>query len=237
MRTNIILLLIAFITILYSCKNDDVDLPTNELPIIFPLEVGNAWKYERKYYENGILDTSYFDTLYIAGLYQDYFLYTWNPEQYYNLVKNVDNKLIRYGYIDLMDTIMYYEPDIWAFYGEIDCLDSTDFENYSYISNLESCCISVENNRVFFGEEWDTYVMEKKYTSYAPDMIDRYNKLGFVSFKRYDENNYLISETVMVEVLNGVTPPEILKNVKESAIKQFNKIQIQLPDGSIADYD
>ena len=74
MKTKLLLFGLISLFFLYSCEkdeenNDETDEPatTNGLPTQFPLKEGTAWKYERTYYENGTIDTSLFDTLYIVA--------------------------------------------------------------------------------------------------------------------------------------------------------------------------
>ncbi|MCF8308601.1 MAG: hypothetical protein K9I68_06290 [Bacteroidales bacterium] len=205
---------------------------TNELPSEFPLEVGNAWEYERTYYENGEFDTSYLDTLYIAGKYQDYFLYSWDPKYYYSLVKNSDNKLVNYGSIRPNDTTFHDDPRIWAFYGKTGCLNSTSFNNYDN-SNIDSLCISIDENREYFGEKWNTYIEERTFINDRDKRVMYYTKLGVVRVKYLNENNNLSSEIIMVEALDDLNPPELSNDTKENEIKLSKHHQIRLPDQSL----
>jgi hypothetical protein len=224
--------LAILVLVIFSCEKDENN-NTNELPNKFPLEVGNAWKYERTYYEKGAIDTSYLDTLYIAGKHQDYFLYSWNPRSYYNLVKNSDNKLVNYGVINPNDTTFFDDAYIWSFYGKTGCLDSTSFVNYNYNSDIDSFCISIDENREYFGEKWNTYTEKRTYKKDRDKMLTHYNNLGYVSFRDFDENDNLTHETVMIEELEGITPPELSSDAEENGIKSSKDHQIRLPDQSL----
>jgi hypothetical protein len=229
MTSKALLLTLVLISLFLSCEKDNDNINTHELPSRFPLEVRNAWKYERIYYENGSVDTSYLDTLYIAGNYQDYFLYSWSPKDYYSLVKNSDNKLVNYGRIDPSDTTFYGEGIIWSFYGKSGCFDPLSYENYDFWdSEVDSFCISIEDNKEYFGEKWNTYVEEMTSTEYE-DITTIYNRLGYVHFKYYDDNNILTSESIMIEKLENVDPPELSNDGKENKIKLTSDPITHLP--------
>jgi hypothetical protein len=215
MKKQILPLAFLAILVLFACENDDNTKKTNELPDKFPLETGKAWKYERTYYENGAIDTTYFDTLYISDKHLDYFLYSWNPSSYHFMIKNTDDKLVQYGAIYPNDTSFYAEPRIWAFFGKTGCLDATNFENYHYDSGLDSLCISVEENKEYFDEKWNTYIQEKTFTDGRYRSVTYYNKLGFVHFKFYDENNNLTEENEMIEELENINPPKMKSNAEK----------------------
>jgi len=214
--TKFLLIGLTSLVILFSCESDDNNSnATHELPSEFPLEVGNAWEYERTFYENGAIDTSYLDTLYIAGKYQDYFLWYWDSWNHYVLVKNSDNKLLYYGTIEPNDTIFRDEPGVWAFYGKTGCLDSTSFANYYYNSNIDSFCISIDENREYFGEKWDTYIEKRTYKDNRDKTLHYYNKLGFVEFTGFDKNNNLTFEHIMIKKLENANPPEFSNDAKK----------------------
>ena len=86
-------LCLLFLTNVFNCsdpasskKNKNTRLPTE-----FPLEVGTAWIYEDHFYDSGETDVGY-DTLYVFGKDNQYYLYSWDPTYYYSLIKNHDNK-------------------------------------------------------------------------------------------------------------------------------------------------
>jgi len=232
------ILSLTFLTILilvsFSCEEDENN-NTNQLPTEFPLEVGNAWVYERNDYENGAVDTSYLDTLYIAGKHQDYFLYSWNPKEYYSLVKNSDNKLICYGSIKQNDTTFFDKASIWYFYGKTGCLDSTSFANYYYKPDMDSACISVDKNREYFGEKWNTYIMKKTFEfDDEVKTLTYYNKIGLVDSKVFNnENNNLITEKIIIKELKNVNPPELSNDAKEEGLKTSKDYQTHIKKRSL----
>ena len=203
-------LLVPLFVICISCTDSTSSNSGNGLPSEFPLEEGNAWIYERVGYENGIQNTTLLDTLYIAGKYEDYFLYSWNPESYYSLIKNYDSKLIDYGIITNSDTIFYDVPHIWNFYGVSGNLDSTNYVNYDF-SNIDSAYISVLSDEEYFDKTYDTYLFEERYLTPAPYFrMNLYiNRLGYVYFEYFDEDDNLMQTIRMLEKLENFYPPMI----------------------------
>ncbi|MDX9694858.1 MAG: hypothetical protein RBT49_03620 [Bacteroidales bacterium] len=212
------LLLVGLISffLLFSCENDDEENNIHDLPNGFPLKVGSAWKYQKTYFENGEIDTTYLDTLYISGTHESYYLYSWNPEIYKSLVKNVDNKLISYGHIGSSVTF-YDEPLIFFFYGKVGCLNSTDFENYDYDNNTESFCISIQNDMEYLGDNWDTYVEKITYLDNSDDEYTYYNSLGTVKIENFNEYNIITYRCVLLEKLENVYPPQL--SIKKTETK------------------
>ena len=216
--------LVSIVVICISCSNSTTGSNSSYgLPNEFPLEEGNAWIYERTYYEYGILDTTILDTLYIAGRFEDYYLYSWNPENYFSLVKNIDNKLVCFGSI-FSDTTFYDLPNIWAFYGETGNIDSTYYAGYSY-TNIDSEYIDILHDEEYFDKNYDTYKKEQGLIeSYSYNSIHQYlNKLGFVYWELFDEDNNLVGTTEMIEILDNFYPEQILTNKNHKKSKTINQ--------------
>jgi len=236
---NIILfcLLLIIIAICISCSNSTTGSNSSyDLPNEFPLEEGNAWIYERVYYENGVQDTTILDTLYIAGRFEDYYLYTWSPEFHVSLVKNIDNKFVCFGYIDSygseIDTVFYDFPEIWAFYGETGQIDSTYYLNYSY-TNIDSEYISILPDEEFFNKRYDTYRREITFSEvlFCKVMYQLTNKLGFVRWEFIDEDYNLTGTDEMIEKLEDFYPEEILTNKNQNTSKSLNQKRIYFQNG------
>jgi len=218
----LIILLVSAIVICISCSDSTTSNNSGYgLPHEFPLQEGNAWIYERAYYENGLKDSTRLDTLYIAGRFEDYYLYTWNPEEYFVLVKNYENKLVAFGHIN-SDTTFYNLPSIWAFYGETGYIDSTYYANYSY-TNIDSQYISILPDEQYFEEHYDTYKDEKySIESHSYKSIHQYvNKMGFGYWELFDENNNLTETTEMIEMLEDFYPESILTNKNQKKSKHL----------------
>ena len=228
-------LLVSVIVICISCSDSTTSSNSGYgLPNEFPLEEGNAWIYERAYYENGLRDSTILDTLYIAGRFEDYYLYSWNPEEYFNLVKNYDNKLVNFGSIYIhetgIDTTFYDSPSIWAFYGETGYIDSTYFENYNYYEN-DSLYISIIENEEYFDRRYDTYVTERKRIEYFSHRFQYLNKLGFAKWEYFDENGVISHGAEMIEILENFYPEEMLTNSNREKQKSFNQKPTYSQDG------
>jgi len=232
----LIILLVSAIVVCISCS-DSTTSPNSSygLPYEFPLEEGNAWVYVNVYYENGLIDSTCLDTLYIAGQLEDYFLYSWRPEEYFNLVKNIDNKLVNFGSIHIneshIDTTFYDSPYIWAYYGNTGYIDASYYENYHY-NPLDSLHISILNNEPYFGSKYDTYVSDKitRSDNYFSHRLGFSNKLGFACWKSYNEDNDLIRTTKIIEVLEDFYPERILTNMNQKSSNSLNKNYIYSAD-------
>ena len=209
-------LLIAIIGILINCSDSTTTSSgsDNNLPYEFPLKEGNAWVYETVVYGETWQDTI-LDTLYIAGKYEDYYLYSWEPSFYFSLVKNIDNKLVNCGMIADIDTIFYDLPYIWAFYGETGYIDSSHYLNY-YYADIDSEYISILPKEIYLGGSYDTYKREITYVEgfYFKEMNQYTNRLGFACWEIFDENNNLDQTIEMIEKLENVYPKEVLTNKK-----------------------
>ena len=220
--------LVTIMTIFTSCSDTTSSNNGYGLPNEFPLEEGNAWIYEKVSYTNELRDTAFIDTLYIAGKFEDYYLYTWNPEHNISLVKNIDNKLVCYGHINSynsqIDTIFFDLTEIWAFYGETGYIDSTYYTNYSY-GNIDSEYISILPNEEYFDKKYDTYRREITFFEFyfCKSMRQYTNKLGFVCWEFFDEDNNLFRTDKMIEKLENFYPEEILLNKNRVMEKTINR--------------
>ena len=231
--------LLSIIAICISCT--DTTTSSNSgygLPNEFPLQEGNAWIYERAYYENGLRNSTELDTLYIAGRFEDYYLYSWRPEVYFSLVKNYDNKLVNLGSIHIhdtgIDTTFYDLPNIWAFYGETGYIDSTYFTNYSN-TFVDSEFISILPDEEYFDEQYDTYKYDILHNDIFNSREHQYvNKLGFVYWEFFDEYNNLISSIKMIDILEDFYPEELLTNNNREKRKYFNRKQTYSQDGLLS---
>ena len=228
--------LVTIMAIFTGCTDTTSSDNGYGLPNEFPLEEGNAWIYEKVYYINELRDTTLIDTLYIAGKFEDYYLYTWNPEHYISLVKNTDNKFVCFGYIDSygseIDTVFYDFPEIWAFYGETGQIDSTYYLNYSY-TNIDSEYISILPDEEFLNSQYDTYRREITFSEvlFCKIMHQFTNKLGFICWEWFDEDNDLFRTDKMIEKLENFYPEEILNNKNQNISKSLNKKRIYLQNG------
>lgn len=192
--------IIFFIIIFLFFGCSDFFAPENDnLPSEFPLKIGQKWIYDRTYYSAGEVDSVQTDTLFIVGKWDDYYLYSWNPSEYFSLVRNYDNKLVNFGSILITnaDTLFHQIPYVWAFYEEKEN-SVPDLEGYNYFG--DSLFISVSHNEKWFGKIYDTYKLESKgINSNYYRKIVYYNILGFVKWEYFDAENNLIRKTVMVE--------------------------------------
>ncbi|HKK60196.1 MAG TPA: hypothetical protein VJ937_12005 [Salinivirga sp.] len=202
MKTNLLLTLALAMAFFVAC-NDSDEIITHGLPSEFPLEVGNAWQYEHlTYHRDGSLDTSFFDTLQITGIHQDYYIYDWNYLTSSYLVKNENGILKKFGYINY-DTVYYPDPEVLFIFNETGTLNVEEY--YGTQSFIDSLTIStLEVN--FDGEQYNSYI-ETKYlnTSYEfiPDRVETmYNKAGFYGEAQYYSNGNLMSEVHLIKRLD-----------------------------------
>lgn len=219
-------ILFVFLTFLFllncssstnSNKDNHYDLPTQ-----FPLTVGNAWVYESHDYETGA-DSMILDTLYIPGMYNDYYKYSWRPDEYYSLVKNFDNKLINFGQISFgvsPDTIFHEKPYIWAFFGEdTGYVDIKNFDNYSISGDCLH--IAIRHDFKLFDNIYDAYFTSRIDTIADAVIIEFTTIEGFVQWN-YD-NTGTSKLTVMTKMIakytNFYPPNNLTKGSTKSNIK------------------
>lgn len=201
-----------------SNKDNHYDLPTQ-----FPLTVGNAWVYERHDYETGA-DSMILDTLYISGMYNDYYKYSWSPDEYYLLVKNFDNKLLIFGNIsfgDYPDTAFFDKPCIGEFFGEdTGYVNIKNFDNY-YL--MWYCLhIAIIHDFKLFDNIYDAYVTSKIDTIADAVISEQFTTIeGLVQWNYYDTGTgELTGMTKMIAKYTNFYPPNNLtKSSTKSNIK------------------
>lgn len=200
------------------------------LPTQFPLEVGNAWIYERHYYIDE-LDSFFLDTLYILGMHDDYYKYSWGPDYYFNLIKNNDGKLINYGmsYIgENPDTTFYTRPYIWAYYSEdTGYIDKNIYQDYSVYE--DSIYIGIERGIRGLNYIYDAITESDIYKSVVT--TKQYNIVdGFLEWQNYDyKTGELISRTKMIKKMKNFYPPgtNIMNKPGKSTGKSKNKSNLR----------
>jgi hypothetical protein len=187
------------------------------LPNQFPLAAGNAWVYERNYYQAEI-DSMILDTLYILGMHDDYFKYTWDPQAYYSLVKNQDNKLLSFGQVNLNDppdTNIYDRPTVWAFFGEdTGYVDQEGLREFYDV--LADCLhIRIEKDIEIFNSLYDAYVTSTIGQAEIKPYREQYSTVdGFLEWIYYDlELDEISDRTEMIKKMTNFYPPQ----------KQMNK--------------
>ena len=164
-----------------------VGMSIRPLPTEFPLHEDAGWVYEGYYYADSIdyiadiPDTVIYDTLFIlTDIYEDgYSGYSWDLNNYYDVVKNYDNKLIvagRHHYYN--DSTSFYDlPHFWASYDEL--YDTTAYvNNYEFFP--ESRAEVVDN---FLGIPYKTYL--QKFESYNQN-----NYVTIEGFAKFTIENY-----------------------------------------------
>jgi hypothetical protein len=182
MKAKTIFSFILLIGVLISCEKEEESSDTLnlQLPTEFPLEVGNAWVYERTF-NNG---TSFYDTLYITGTYEDYFIYSWNPGIYGSLVKNENNKLLNCGYINQSETVIYNSPDTWLIYDTIGTIiPPIDGYNIDQTDSVKISTTMVQySNNNFHSYHAISYAIE----NFVYDSLYKvYNSVGIYSFETF----------------------------------------------------
>ncbi len=223
LKTSFVLasFILSSMVCIHSCEEADEDdlNPHIGLPTAFPLETGNAWIYERHYYEDDV-DSVVLDTLYISGQYEDYFKYTWRPDEYASLVKNLDGLLLSCGRIDYTgdgDTLMYEIPSIWAFFAEdTGFVDFTKHSEYRIYD--EKIHIGIESNIEAFGNFYSGYVASRIDTSINEILRDQVTtRAGFYQWRHYDQETQVkYRESIMIQQLRNFLP-------KPSVQKRFTK--------------
>lgn len=137
---------------------------TLPLPTGFPLVDGNAWVYERCYYDSitGKLDSMKLDTLYVFASEEEHiFNYDWSPEDgSYSPVKQVGDTLFAYGddvwfiyhsptqhITDNYENIDSVTTDLYEYEGKIEKVYIEHNTNYAYADSL--CTVFGQSGRLF----------------------------------------------------------------------------------------
>lgn len=213
-------ILFVFLTFLFllSCSSSTDSNKDNhyDLPTQFPLTVGNAWVYERHDYETGA-DTMILDTLYISGMYNDYYKYSWSPDEYCSLVKNFDNKLINFGHISFgvsPDTAFHEKPYIWVFFGEdTGYVDIKNLDNYSISGDCLH--IAIRHDFKLFDNIYDAYVQSEIDTTVDAVYVEVFTTIeGLVQGNFYDtDTGELTGMIKMIKKFTGFYPPNNLTKI------------------------
>ena len=200
---------IIFVTfcIFVSCDANTNDSNRNMYyPASFPLEVGNAWIYNRINYEN---NTESLDTLYIVGQYEDFFLYSWRPDELALLVKNDSGVFANYGFIDYSkpDTILYSKPSAWFIYDNRGLLNKSDYGEYHVTADS---IITFRETYIHNGLELNS-IKEVEYRTRVYDIQHTYmGNIGYLSWRDYKIANdtILIKETKLISAHKNIFPPK-----------------------------
>ncbi len=206
------------------------------LPNQFPLESGNAWIYERHYYESGT-DSMVLDTLYILGRHNEYYKYSWSPNVRYNLVKNQNNKLINFGYVNMSDppdTTIYHFPIIWMFFGEdTGFVDLEPYQN-DYMFFWDSIHIGIKKDIKKFDNLYDAFITTNIKSS-KPYGNQFSTVDGFIQWTEYNSENGEINRTVvMKQKMKDFYPPQKLIKKSTDAKDMFvpnGSWNYNIPDG------
>ena len=220
------ILIVLFLPLFFNCsESTNSNITHYDLPTEFPLQIGNAWIYERNYH-TGEPDSIQLDTLYIMGKFGDYYQYSWRPDENCTLVKNYDNMLLNCGYIgfneESNDTMIYEQPIIWFFYsqdtGYVNIEDYPDYE-----LQYDSVHIGIEKNIVRFENIYEGYKVSNYGYSFSVQNDVFYLTVdGFIDAYSYDSETGFLDQTVkMVKKLQNFYPPESL--AKKSMVKTKSK--------------
>ncbi len=230
--------LLFILILIVNCSESTQPSKSNHfsLPNEFPLKVGKAWVFERHYYENHT-DTMFLDTLFIYGMYNEYYKYSWDPSSYTSLVKNENNKLLNFGsirkYNSIPDTFLYEKPHIWAFFNtDTGFIETSDYSDYFIFG--DSTHSSIQYNKEQFGKKFDTYILKWFYEFHSEKIYQYTNVLGFVHWMNYDDSTeYLKSETKLISILENFYPSVDTSMKKYSPQYMNNNNNIFKPDGLI----
>ncbi len=159
-----------------GCNSSTGPESTVPFPEEFPLTVGNAWIYENTYYNNGVLDESqtFLDTLYIHGMYQDSYLYSWDNEDGYSaIIKQEDNKVYKIGAKYFNEVNIYDTPVFWSFNTSTGSFVCDDLNDQGFLCQFDSLFIETARDIEFAGKKYDTFIQAE------------YTEAGFLKYKRY----------------------------------------------------
>ena len=179
------------------------------LPTKFPLEAGNAWVYKKQYFQID-KDSSELDTLCIFGQYQEYYKYSWRPNEHYFLVKNINDMLVSFGDIVISpfsDTSIYERPVVWSFFNEdTGYINGNNYKNYKLpFANIRIDKIS---NIEIFNNSYDGYIMSSIDTitnvAYYQEIIIKEGIYKRLLFNRI--NGTKTRETTMIQKLQNFYP-------------------------------
>ena len=201
MKTKLLLTLALAMAFFYACeKNEETVI---DLPVEFPLEIGNSWVFQHTIYEPSSkgsleIDTSFYDTAFVKGMQDGYYLYEplFADSELY--VKNEDSLFVHYG----SNGVFYPDPSIMLAYTTLET--STSYFNY-IIVGLDS--VKIETKKVDFnGKTYNSYI-ETKYTSGSGFESSRtvtiYNKLGYYTITRFDPENNMEYKTELIKKLEN----------------------------------
>ncbi|KAA3614942.1 MAG: hypothetical protein D8M58_10840 [Calditrichaeota bacterium] len=190
-----------------SSNRSHYDLPTE-----FRLWPGSAWVYESVY---EIQDTTVFDTLYISKQFNDYYGYSWEPDDHWYLVNNFEGILLVHGRVRFNnppDTSFYRKPYIWAFFNED--TGSVDFSKYKdYRISEDKIHIGIENDMSIFGNYYDGFVQSNIDTT-SEDRVELnvlITKSGFYQWTQFFLDGRVLRRMTMKNTIFS-PPPEPPKN-------------------------
>lgn len=149
MRYPLLILLLAF-----GCSPTDSEDTFISLPTEFPLINQSAFIYERALYDDFSdllmetnLDTTYLDTLIIFDTSGDYYAWYWTSiDNYYNIVNNVDTKLLHLGYYSFGQIGFYDNPRVIADYSSFPDFNNSD---YQYQFDMRDTDVILFNNNQY----------------------------------------------------------------------------------------
>lgn len=221
---HIVALIFAASLLVWSCDSGifSSDTDKDKLPGVFPLEVGNAWVYERNNFNNG--ETSY-DTLYIPGKYQGHFKYTWDPANYYSIINNEEQYLIFYGGFN-GDSLVFEEPPvIWSFYP--DKKGWVEFDDFSefYDVYADSIYIDIIKDYPVLDRTENVY-KETWYYYYGKTQIIYHSNSGFIKIIGMNLSD-TVRTTTLVERLTDFYPPDTTSVLNSSVGMQLQRYPIK----------
>jgi hypothetical protein len=233
-----LLLLIIFAQFITNCSDSTNSQERHfDLPSEFPLKSGNAWIYERHLFVGGT-HSMVLDTLYILGMHGEYYKYSWQPNEYYILVKNQDNKFLAFGavFIDPPDTNLFNRPLIWTFFGEDTGFVELEYYRNTYDIPQDRIHIGIEKDIEMFDNTYDAYVETHMQSSLLD--IDHYSTVdGSLKWVLYNlENGEIRGTIVMKQKIEDFPPPEALikkaTHIKDINVEPNGKWNYNSPDGN-----
>ncbi len=229
-----ILLSLLLCTFLMNCSDltssnrKHIDLPTE-----FRLIHGSALVYESVYEYQ---DTTVLDTLYISKLFQDYYGYSWKPNEYWYLVNNYGGMFLFHGIIRYniqSDTLLFSKPYIWAFFKEdTGFVDYTKFSDYRI--NADRIHLSIHNDIKAFGNYYDGIVKTKIDSTSETVLLNTViTKSGYYQFTEFFELTGNVIRQITMKKMMFSHPPEppqkTNKYLKKGSIKEQENLSYISP--------
>ena len=178
-------------------------------PDKFPLTTGNAWVYESTFYTNGILDDSqtFLDTLYIHGMYQDAYLYSWdNDDGYSAIIKQENDMVFKIGAKYFDEVIIYETPVFWSLNTETGSFNHEYFENEGFLCNFDSLYIESRENIEIADRKYNAFV-QYEYGDSGLLKTKRYFTIdGYSKWEYFNTSGDIIKILKQIKVLKDFYP-------------------------------